>query len=65
VTVMAPAPTDAQTRPHPHDRRAVWVAVVLLLVQVGLLARGAVLHAPTWDEVGHLSAGISGSEASS
>ncbi len=46
-------------RPDPARRAAVWLASGVLLVQAGLLAWSATLHSPTWDEVGHLPAGIS------
>ncbi len=39
--------------------RSGWVLGVLLVVQAGLLVWSARVHSPTWDETGHLAAGIS------
>jgi energy-converting hydrogenase Eha subunit B len=37
----------------------VWVLAALLLLQACLLVYSARVHSPTWDETGHLAAGIS------
>lgn len=42
----------------PHERRMSLVVVTLLVLHVVLLAWGAARHSPTWDEWGHLSAGL-------
>ncbi len=41
-----------------HGREMRIILVALILVHIGLLAWGAHCHSPTWDEIGHLPAGI-------
>lgn len=59
AVVSSTAVTDADAAPTPSRRSVTLLAVGVILIQLGLLAWGAVQHAPVWDEVGHLTAGIS------
>lgn len=51
--------TDSSPVKGVGDRRAVWAAAGVVIAQVALLAWSATRHAPSWDEVGHLAAGVS------
>src|SRR5579875_349562 len=42
-----------------YSSRWLWLVGLILFVHAGLLAWGAYRHSPTFDEVGHLPAGIS------
>ena len=40
-------------------RAIIGCVLALMTIQTGLLIHSAKVHSPTWDEVGHLAAGLS------
>lgn len=51
---------QVQTSQHPHKPRWVWRTLVLLVaIHGGMLGYGAWVHSPSFDEIGHLAAGLS------